>query len=88
MKVTTQSGTVYEFTKAKDKVRRLTKRLDVDPEAEWTRRKMREDGKWLALNQPMEAIVGLPMYLVMEPLGEDEGSLTVRTTSPVVGIEP
>lgn len=86
MKVTTQSGTVYEFTKAKDKVRRLTKRNEVDPEADWRRASLRQDGKWLKLYQDIDPVVGLPMYLMIEPLGDTD--VTIRVSSPVIGIEP
>jgi hypothetical protein len=86
MRVTTESGAVYEFTKDGEKFRRLTKRNDVDPEAEVERTTLRQDGKWLKLFKPAEPTVGQQMFLWVEPLAED-ASVTFRQTSVVIGIE-
>ncbi|QIG57968.1 hypothetical protein SEA_PAULODIABOLI_284 [Microbacterium phage PauloDiaboli] len=90
MKVTTESGAVYEFTKDGMKFRRLKNKLPIDPEAEVPRVGLRQDGKWLKLFKPVEVSVGLSMTLLVEPLDppQFEGAgLTVRSTSPVVGVE-
>ncbi len=84
MKVTTQSGTVYEFTKDGNKVRRLIRRNDIDPESEVERAKLDLDGRWRELFSPVEPKVGVGMTM---PYLE-EGAIDVHLTSPVVGIEP
>ena len=86
MRVTTESGAVYEFTKDGTKFRRLTKRNPVDPEAEVSRANRRQDGKWLKLYEPAAPVVGFPMTLSIEPLAE-EADVTLRFTTTVVGIE-
>lgn len=91
MRVTTESGTVYEFTKDGSKMRRLVRRNDIDPEAP-ERSNLRQDGKWVGLMKPVEPEVGLPMTLLLEPLDPPllPGSnpfATVRMTTVVVGIE-
>jgi len=91
VKVTTESGAVYEFTKDGSKYRRLTKRNPLDPEAEVERRDLRQDGTWLKLSQPVEPVVGMRMFLLVEPALEpvqfEGASITVRETTVVVGIE-
>ncbi|UDL16495.1 hypothetical protein SEA_ZOOMAN_254 [Microbacterium phage Zooman] len=82
MRVTTESGAVYEFTKDGEKVRRLRKRNDIDPEAV-PREEVDQDGKWLQLHMKVEASVGLPMVLALKL----EDSVTIRQSSVVVGIE-
>ena len=90
MKVTTESGAVYEFTKDGSKFRRLRNKLDVDPEAEVPRVALRQDGRWLRLFTPVEPVVGQPMVLMVEPLDPPQfegATVTVRSTSVVVGVE-
>ena len=90
MKVTTESGAVYEFTKDGMKFRRLKNKLPIDPEAEVSRPTLRQDGKWLKLFSPVEVAVGQRMTLLVEPLDppQFEGAgVTVRSTSVVVGVE-
>ncbi|URP22302.1 hypothetical protein SEA_BIG4_269 [Microbacterium phage Big4] len=82
MRVTTESGAVYEFTKNGEKVRRLRKRNDIDPEAV-PREEVDQDGMWLQLHMKPEASVGLPMVLALKT----EDSVTIRQSSVVVGIE-
>lgn len=83
MQVTTQSGTVYEFTKTGGKVRRLVRRLDTDPESEFEREKRELDGRWRELFSEVEPSVGSCM--VLPYLGD--GSIDVHITSPVVAIK-
>lgn len=56
----------------------------------------RGDGEWLRLLEEPEIVVGMPAYLVLEPLskyGPDdydvsgEAVMTSRITTPVIGIE-
>ena len=56
----------------------------------------RGDGEWLRLLEEPEIVVGMPAYLVLEPLskyGPDdygvhgEAMVTNRVTTPVIGIE-
>ncbi|UVG35259.1 hypothetical protein SEA_CECE_253 [Microbacterium phage Cece] len=83
MRATTSSGSVYEFTKDGGKVRRLTKRHDIDPHAEDERPKLEGDGRWLPLFETVEPVVGQPMVLPLV----DEGGVEVRMSSVVVGVE-
>lgn len=90
MKVTTESGAVYEFTKDGSKFRRLRKRNDIDPHAEVERVELRQDGQWLKLFSKAEPRLGYPMTLMVEPLDPPQfegAAMTVRNTSVVVGIE-
>ena len=72
MRVTTATGSVYEFEP--DSVRR------VNPAGP-----LRRDGDWLAVTDGTVPAVGRPMVLFLEPLGE--GDSTERRTTPVVSIE-
>jgi hypothetical protein len=90
MKVTTESGAVYEFTKDGMKFRRLKNKLPIDPHAEVSRADLRQDGKWLKLFKPVEPVVGYRMVLAVEPLDppQFEGAgMTIRETSVVVAVE-
>jgi hypothetical protein len=90
MKVTTESGAVYEFTKDKRKFRRLKNKLERDPNAEVPRANLRQDGKWLELFTEARPVVGLPMILNVFPLDPPQipgAQVTVRMTSVVVGVE-
>ena len=71
MKVTTKSGTAYEFDG--DLVRRVGGRG------------MRRDEEWLNFRWLQWPQVGEPMVLLLEPLGE--GNVTIRTTSLVVSVD-
>lgn len=73
MKVTTESGAIYEF-KGKQ-VRRLGNAST-----------MRRDECWLTLFNKFTPVVGESMKLTLEPLAED-ASFTVRYTTPVASIE-
>lgn len=75
---------MYEFTKAGDKVRRLIRRNDIDPESEFEREKREFDGRWRELFNEVEPVVGTGMVLPFLV----EGGIDVQMTSPVVGIEP
>lgn len=89
MRVTTESGTVYEFTKDGTRFRRLRKRNPIDPEAV-ERSELRQDGQWLKLFQPAEVVVGQPMSLLVEPLDPPQfvgATVTVRMTTVVIGVE-
>lgn len=74
-KITTQSGTTYLLDKG-DRVKRL-----VTGDAE----ELRRDEDWLDLISEPRVVVGLPMILLLEPLGM--GHMTRRNTSPVVNVE-
>ena len=90
MKVTTESGAVYEFTKDGTRFRRLKNKLPIDPGAEVPRTDLRQDGKWLKLFTPAEPVVGFRMNLAVEPLDPPQfegATVTMRSTSVVVGIE-
>jgi hypothetical protein len=65
----TLSGALYEVRG--DKIRRI------NPLA-----RMRKDGDWLSFTWHIPGpVVGQPMHLALEPLGE--GNVTYRTTTPV-----
>ncbi len=90
MRVTTESGAVYEFTKDGTKFRRLRNKLDIDPDAEVPRSKLRQDGKWLTLHQAPQPVVGQHMMLFVELLDPpqfENAEVTIRMTSTVVGVE-
>jgi len=90
MRVTTESGAVYEFTKDGGKFRRLKNKLARDPHAEVERADLRQDGQWLKLFQPATPEVGKQMMLLVEPLDPPQfegASATMRVTSVVIGIE-
>ncbi|MBN1434271.1 hypothetical protein JW921_05880 [Candidatus Fermentibacterales bacterium] len=70
--VETSTGSVYEFCPGY--VRRVEFTHD-----------LRRDGEWLLLPAASRPAFGLPLVLVLEPLGD--GPVTTRTTSPVVGID-
>lgn len=74
MRVTTESGTIYEFEG--NKVRRAP---------EGNAAGMRRDEEWLSFTSPRVPTIGEDMFLLLEPLGE--GNVTVRRTTPVVLIE-
>lgn len=75
LKVWTASGSLYEFHEVDDQM--LVRRtLGEDSEA------LRKDEEWLKVTVPFGIVGGMPMFLVLEPLGE--GDLTSRTTSEVV----
>lgn len=70
MRFITETGTEYEIQG--DRIRRV----GGDP--------MRRDAEWLRLLETPAVVVGKPVTLVLEPLGE--GNLTLRTTTPVTVI--
>jgi hypothetical protein len=74
-KIITKSGTTYLLDKG-DRVKRLV----TGDAAE-----LRRDEDWIQLIAAPHITVGLPMILMLEPLGK--GNVTRRTTSPVVSIE-
>lgn len=76
VKVTTETGSVYEFNDTLTSVRRL----EVGGESDALRR----DGDWLDLQIAPHITVGQSMVLALEPLGE--GDVTVRATSRVVAV--
>mgnify|MGYP001589791203 CR=1 FL=1 len=84
MQVTTESGAVYQFTKDGGKFRRLTKRNDIDPLAEVDRPKQDDDGTWLPIFDMTEPKLGEHMNLMVS---EEAGTISVRQTSAVIGIE-
>ena len=69
-KIITETGSVYENDG--DRVRRVGKH------------KLRRDGEWLQLLEPVHVKVGHSVKMVLEPLGD--GVATIRTTSKVVEI--
>lgn len=73
MLVTTESGTEYAFNADLTSVMRVGDRA------------MRRDNQWVDLKLEPIIILGEPMVLWLEPLGD--GDVTVRQTSPVVSIE-
>lgn len=75
-RITTQSGTVYEF----DLLGRKVRRVPLDEYAS-----MRQDEQWLDFEFGYPPAVGSSVVLMLEPLGE--GDVTVRRTTPVVSIE-
>lgn len=70
MRFITETGTEYEIQGEQ------VRRVGGDP--------MRRDGEWLRLLENPAVVVGKPVTLVLEPLGE--GNLTLRTTTPVTVI--
>lgn len=87
--VHTASGACYEFTKNGEKVRRLRKRNEIDPEAV-PRPEIRQDGEWLQLHLKADPEVGFPMVLALKvptPPQFEDASVTIRQTSVVVGVE-
>lgn len=74
IRVETESGAVYLFDES-GRVRR----------AGSSETDMRRDGDWLKLLKEPKYEVGLPMFLILEPLGL--GVATTRSTTPVVSIE-
>jgi hypothetical protein len=83
MRVTTESGAVYEFTKDGGKFRRLRKRHDIDPHSEVERVKLDDDGMWIPVEAMNEPKVGSQMFLMVP----EDGGLAVKHTSVVIGIE-
>ena len=73
MRFRTESNTVYEIDGLR--VRRV---------AGTGSEGMRRDGDWLDLEDAPVVVLGRPVTLILEPLGE--GDVTIRTTTPVVSI--
>lgn len=76
LRVTTASGTAYDFDAGRGRVRRVPV-----PGEEHA---MRRDGEWLDVEPGTVPEVGFPLVMLLEPLGE--GDVTQRTTSPVTGM--
>ena len=72
-RVTTQSGSVYEFTANEAWVRRI---YPASP--------LRRDGEWIQCRS-VGIAVGYPMRMLLTGVADE--ALTVRTTTPVVSIE-
>jgi hypothetical protein len=70
--VGTATGSTYEFCPGY--VRRVEFAHD-----------LRRDGEWLLLLAASRPAFGVPLVLVLEPLGD--GPVTTRTTSPVIGMD-
>lgn len=79
-RVTTESGTVYEFDDEQKRVRRVVQGDALD---------MRRDGDWLQLFITNVAIPGVGMTMFLEHLAEDKVKkpFTVRHTTPVKTVE-
>lgn len=77
-RITTRSGTVYEFDLLDRKVRR-----DPDPNVPFN--PMRRDYDWLDFEFGYPPAVGSGLVLILQPLGQ--GNATVRRTTPIVSIE-
>lgn len=71
-RVTTRSGSVYEFTAREEWVRRV-----------YAESPLRRDGEWVQCRS-VGIAVGYPMRMLLTGVA-DEG-MTVRTTTPVVEI--
>lgn len=81
MIVKTITGSVYEFTGyLKTRGWTLVRRVHEGAGGE-----LRGDEDWLVIQQHRAIVVGIPMILTLEPLGE--GFATVRRTSVVTDIE-
>lgn len=74
MKVTTQSGSLYEFDKEKMRMRRVNEDAT-----------LRRDGQWVKLLFFPDPLVGKDMVIYLEGLGE--GPYTTRTTTRVTSVE-
>ena len=86
MRVVTESGATYQFTKDMGKFRRLRKRNPEDPESEVERVQREEDGRWRSIFDMQAAPrVGEPMNIMVDD--EEPSKITVWQTSVVVGIE-
>ena len=78
IKVTTETGSVYEFDIANYKMRRVP--VDA-PESE-----LRRDGEWLNMIRPPRIEKGEPILIPLEGL-HDPSDVTMRYTTTVVDIQ-
>lgn len=74
LKVTTESGTIYEIDLEKMRLRRRNKDA-----------KLRKDGTWLKMLVKPDIKLNQRLVIALEPLGA--GDVTSRFSTPVVKIE-
>ena len=72
--ITTQSGSIYQFEKGR--VRRVNSDFS-----------LRRDEDWIELHKPARIVIGEPMQLILEPLGENKDGFTRRDTTIVKSIK-
>lgn len=77
VKITTISGSVYEFDVANYKMRRVNTNQDAQ---------LRKDEEWIKVMYLPDFLVGEPMRVVLEPLSMD-ADVTMRFTTEVVSVE-
>lgn len=77
VKITTVSGSVYEFDVQEYKMRRVNTNEDAQ---------LRKDEEWIKVLYLPEFLVGEPMRVVLEPLDMD-ADVTMRFTTEVVSVE-
>lgn len=79
IKVTTQSGSVYEFDMDNLLMRRI-------PKTKAKKYQLRQDKDWLKMVLAPEIEEGFRICVVLEGL-HDPSEITLRTTTPVIKIE-
>lgn len=77
VKITTISGSVYEFDVDNYKMRRVNTNQDAQ---------LRKDEEWIKVMYLPDFLVGEPMRVVLEPLSMD-ADVTMRFTTEVVSVE-
>lgn len=77
VKITTISGSVYEFDVEQYKMRRVNTNQDAQ---------LRKDEEWIKVMYLPDFLVGEPMRVVLEPLSMD-ADVTMRFTTEVVSVE-
>ena len=82
LKVTTATGSIYEFNLPKLLMRRIEDVTNVDSST------LRQDGEWLQMLLAPKIEVGKPMTIALAPLGDpDTTDVTMRHTTTVTSIE-
>lgn len=77
VKITTISGSVYEFDVEQYRMRRVNTNEDAQ---------LRKDEEWIKVLHLPDFLVGEPMRVVLEPLDMD-ADVTMRFTTEVVSVE-
>lgn len=82
LKVTTATGSIYEFNLPKLLMRRIEDVANADSST------LRQDGEWLQMLLAPKIEVGKPMTIALAPLGDpDTTDVTMRHTTTVTSIE-
>lgn len=82
LKVTTATGSIYEFNLPKLLMRRIEDVTNADSST------LRQDGEWLQMLLAPKIEVGKPMTIALAPLGDpDTTDVTMRHTTTVTSIE-